>query len=634
MLKLLKFLLLISVLTSCVDQMPERDFSNKNKINGDGSIGGGTNGNGQGAGTGSGGIGSGVDDIDPKVEIRHFIDPVDGSYTRKLTIPKNFQDMLYISGLNVGTLHGKFIKVKFKFGMYHEVIELPAGIGRGQGINPQTDIQVLILDLRNKPFNNLRLSYDLYDYNEYDFDARDEDTGEFVNEDPTSEPATNNRNTGLYCRGLKLEDDHTFLGTGIGVGCDTAGAECLYSYAKLKDRGLLSSSGSTMIPSLAQIDSEALGYFSDDSLFLLNRCLPDTPRYDDTGAYDPANVFFKLSESIIFDALGDDGMQGVYEDDFTYIGPYAPLNEGIWEIGVDAVIGSKGLFLDTLDEDDPQRYGASALLFPRYIKRDLIGGVEHLSSSRPNGFKDVIPFPNNGSTEWMDGCNERVSTLNNFTNEHVGSCNVSATIEIWAKTPGDDQYELVAGKNDGGKEVKLQLVRPAVLNVSGEDVLSSNLRSCANSSMCGASECCFNNRCWSRDIVSQCKEDLEGQGNFLVGQNCTSDLQCSTLCCNQSEGRCQVHSNSSVPPILCSKPSGQSCIAKEWCVKETVRECFIIKTGSNSVGESTCELRCYNRLKHGDCRNGTCTPPEPPQDPVFNPADPNRCDQAIDPPSE
>lgn len=635
MLKLPDFLLLIMLFTSCVDQVPVRVLATNNPQTGTttGGSGGGNSG-GNGAGSGDGGIGDDNSTVDPKVEIRHFINPTDGSYTRKLTIPKNYNGLLYLSGLNVGTLHGKFVKVKFKFGMYHEAIELAAGVGSGQGINPQTNIQVLILDLRNKPFNDLRLSYDLFDYNEYDFDARDESSGEFEVEDSESVPATSNLNTGLYCRGLKLEDDHTFLGAGIGIGCDTAGAECLYSYAKIKDRGLLSSSGTSLTPNLPQIDSEGRGYFSDESMFLLNRCLPETPRYDENGGYDPANVFFKLSESIIFEALGDDGLQAVGADDFAYIGPYAPLNTGIWEIGSEAVIGPKGLFLDALDEDEPFRYGVSSLLFPRYIKRNLMGGTEHLSSPRPNGYKEVIPFPNNGTTEWMDGCNERVATLDSFTNEHIGSCNVSATIEIWAKKPTDDQYELVAGKNDGGKEVKLQLVKPSVLNVSGVDVLSSNLRACTNSSMCGASECCYNNRCWGRDIVSQCKEDLDGQGNQPVGQSCTSDLQCSTLCCNQSTNKCGVHSTTVEPPVLCSKPSGQTCIAKEWCQKEVVRECYIIKTGSNSVGENTCELRCYNRLKHGDCKQGICIPPEPPNTPVFNPDDPNRCDAAIDPPSE
>src|SRR5690554_6300604 len=53
---------------------------------------------------------SNVQRIDAKVEIRHLIEPkIDdnspgGAYTRKLTIPKNYDGYLYLAGINVSTL--------------------------------------------------------------------------------------------------------------------------------------------------------------------------------------------------------------------------------------------------------------------------------------------------------------------------------------------------------------------------------------------------------------------------------------------------------------------------------------------------------------------------------------------------
>lgn len=105
-----------------------------------------------------------------RVELRHLVDPSDGTYKTKVTIPKNFSSILYISGLNVTSLSDRLITVRFRFGREQEKIDIPAVIGRAPGITPQTDIEVLQLDFRSKPFQNLRLLYDLFDYNDYDSD--------------------------------------------------------------------------------------------------------------------------------------------------------------------------------------------------------------------------------------------------------------------------------------------------------------------------------------------------------------------------------------------------------------------------------------------------------------------------------
>lgn len=626
--------LVLAFVASCVSS-PEGSkrasrFAAGNFVGGTSSTSGGS---GDNAGPNGGGIGNGdpVAEVSSKVEIRHLVDPIDGTYTRKLTIPKNFTGYLYLSGLNITSLSDRLITVRFNFGREYEKVEVPAVVGRGPGITPTTDIEVLIMDMNSRPFENIRLLYDLYDYNEYDFDQMDFDSGSFEVEDSEDVPVTDNRNKNLYCRGLSLEDDPSYTSTGSGSSCEEEGENCMYAYAKIRDRGLQDlDTGLPIFPTKPNIDQLGLGYFSDSSPHLIQRCLPDNSKWTYDGDYSSASLL--VSESLLIEELG--GVVELDELEYMFMGAYMPLNKSLWQISDAATIGSKGLFLDTLDESSPEDFGNVSLLFPRYVKRDLNANVEHLSSERPNGPKLILPFPTAGETLWMDGCNERVATLNHLTQEHVGSCNVSASIEIVAKDPATGVSTVVASSGEGGKEVKLQLVKASAINSVGQEVLSSALRSCTNSNGCGGNECCYNNRCWSKDIVSQCMEDVSGTGNEPVGAVCTTDYECSSLCCNQQSGRCAVHDNTQDPPVLCSKPSGQMCIAKEWCQQEAVQECFIVKTGTDGNGNVTCGVRCYNRLRHGDCKNGICTPPVQPQMPVFNPADPNRCDNAIDPPTE
>jgi hypothetical protein len=640
--KLILICSLLISLTSCIEDPGlnrRSDFNNLLSETGDGS--GTSGGTGQGAGPGDGGIGNGAStEIAPKIEIRHFVNPRTGNFVRKLTIPKNFSGKLYLSGLNIGSLSNKHVSAKFYYGRERNSFTVNGTIARAPGITPTTDIEVLVLNMDTKPFEDLRLTYDLYDYNEYDFDELDGGNipSEFSGEAYSDSPVVSNLDDGLYCRGLNLNDDPTFTPSVSQMNCTEAGAKCLYSYAKVEDSGLINTeNGEILFPTQPQIDLDGVGYFSDLSTTLTSRCLSDNVRFDDSGTVDLSGAYALISDTVFFDSLGGIGTIG--ENDFQFNGSYHSTNKPLWQIGPDASIGQYGLFLDTLHDEDPgnpfskEDLGNVSLMFPRYIQRELSGGVEHLSSIRPNGYKSILPFPANGLTQWMDGCNERVATTN-AEEEHIGSCNVSAIIEIIAKDPITQEEVIVAGYGDGGVEVKLQLVKASALNSVGEDVLFTNFRSCENSSACGADECCYNNKCWSKDIVSTCFEDTNGNGNEPVGSMCQSDFECSSLCCNMSTGKCSVHDSTQDPPVLCSKPSGQQCIAKEWCAQESIEECKIVKTELNEDGSQNCALRCYHRLTYGDCTNGICLPPATPTIPIFNPADPNRCDDAVDPPSE
>jgi hypothetical protein len=85
--------------------------------------------------------------------------------------------------------------------------------------------------------------------------------------------------------------------------------------------------------------------------------------------------------------------------------------------------------------------------------------------------------------------------------------------------------------------------------------------------------------------------------------------------------------------VLCSKPFGQFCVAKEWCQKTNIVNCKIVKTGTDPQGNITCAKRCYNSQEFGDCRQGICIPPLPGEDPFFDPNAPDACDDAVDPPN-
>jgi hypothetical protein len=279
--------------------------------------------------------GSGPDEeedivADPKVELRHLIEPkVDdnstgGTYLRKMTLPKNYDGLLYVAGININTLGDKVVRVRFNFGTQRSPITLPATVSTAAGLTPQTNIEVLIIDMKSKPFNNINLIYDLYDYNDYDFLGSAEATA-------LTEPVQYNRNNRLYCRGLKLEDDNTFSGD-LSIGCSADDDVCKHTYAKVVDQGLILDGVPQvpLTPEYAQIDSDGNGYYSDSVLQKLGKCLPD------------AAAPFQFDNSVTYTLFGDtESISGV---DYIYRGPYRAINEVEWEVFGGAITGTHGLY--------------------------------------------------------------------------------------------------------------------------------------------------------------------------------------------------------------------------------------------------------------------------------------------------
>jgi len=591
-----------------------------------------------------------------KADLRNLINPFDGTFTKKITIPKNFIGYLYISGINITSLSSRVVSVRFHFGREMEAITVPATIGKAPGLTPETNIQVLILDMNNAPFKDIRLLYNLFDYNDY----RDSEGNE--TEAPVSDP----RDDQLYCRGLRLEHDHTFSPTTDDTECDELGERCLYSYAKILDSGLYreqtddegNTSNIAIVPSEAQIDLEGNGYKNNSMENHLKKCLPDNfNRGELSDNFNDSTIAsLGMGSSFSLSILNDEGVE---EDEaFIYNGPFRAIADDEWEIktssntnsaiffpppGVDSDYYDdypSGIFQYSGDSESLNLHsGYGSFLFPRTFIMDLQAGVEYFGSELPFGddtsdsdlnpssTKEIHELVSSGDSRYMYGCNSRVLNYDKYTNEGISSCNITATIEVI--TIEDSQEVVLTGLTD----LKLQLIRPSLENYEGKEVLYSAMKTCSSSQACGSSECCFNDRCWDRSLISQCLEDVDGQGNRQVGEVCSSDYDCSSFCCNVSTGgTCAVHTNNTDEPVLCSKAPGQTCIAQDWCMIQNVSKCYIVKTGTSPTGEVECALRCFNVPTHGDCTDGICVPPAIDIPPVFDPENPN-CSSAIEAPT-
>lgn len=654
-LKFLHLVLIIGLITlsSCLENSGTRkvraisiDNPSKDSNNGDGSSGDrGGNEDGDNAGAIEGGDPGNFSEIDAllehgRAELRHLVDPFDGTYKTKLTLPKNFTGLLYLSGLNITSLSDRLVYARFNFGRELEPVTIPATIGRATaaGITPTTDIEVVILDIHDKPFENIRLLYDLFDYNDYRDDNGDE-TGEVV---------TDPRDNKLYCRGLKLQYDPTFELTASNLACDQAGETCLYSYAKIRDTGLADSTGFALSVSEPQIDLSGSGYVNDTDTNALKKCLPDNRNRDNfNGVLNLTSTEQPNSPGYGATTVSLNG------ENYTYMGNFRAIATDLWEVTSNALISDlssssnnpTGVFQKIVDINNPST-GYGSFLFPRSGKMNLQTGVEYFGTTTPfvdlgttGTGRTLMSLVASGDTNYMDGCNLRMMNYDSYSNEGFSSCNVTATIELLT-IDGVSGKETVLASNSS---LKLQIIRPSVTNYQGKEVLYSSMKTCTNSQACSSDECCYNNRCWSKELVALCYEDVPVVGNLQVGEKCESDFECSSLCCSQTTGACAVHMNTADEQVLCSKTPGQTCVAKEWCAKENVQNCFVVKTGLDTQGQTICALRCYNVPTFGICQTGSnrdqpgrCVPPETPEVPEFDPnEDPEtRCEGAVDPPTE
>ncbi len=546
------------------------------------------------------------------VELTQAIDPNTSTFRKKISIPKDFEGALYLSGLNVASLKSRVIYAKFKFGISRTPIIVPAVVGRVPGgISPLTSLDVIILDMDSQPFRNLRLLYDLYDYNDYD-------EASVTPEDPTQDPT----NSGLYCRGLRLEDDPTFEVSASNTACDSAGETCYYSYAKVQDSTIKElvtiDSIPTPIgsnPTLLHVDPARSGFASTTDADNILKCLPD----DANGSH--FNTLFDKSFTLSGTSVAPGNTFTYNSKTYFFDSPYELFSESEWQISGTAVVGEGGLFKESLIGTNAT-YGIKSYMFPRATKINYSSsGVHYFGSSNPFASRSVQVLPAAGDTLWMDGCNRRIKNYNDTSGETISSCNVSATIEIIAYTT-EGKEEVLASS----KEVKIQVLQAGLGETIGKEF--SAMETCSDNASCGTGSCCFNNRCWSRDSVSQCADDFSPTGNLPTGQTCSTDFDCASLCCNSTTGVCKDHVPEDGSQALCSKVPGQSCVTREYCRKENVRECYIINT-RDADGNQSCMKQCFSVPRHGDCVEGTCQTPTEPIEPDFDPENPD-CSNALD----
>jgi hypothetical protein len=534
-----------------------------------------------------------------KVELSHLVDPFDGTYKKKVTIPKNYKGNLYLAGLNVAALADKLVKVRFKYGTDNQAVVLDATVARAPGIIPQTDIQVLVVNMTTKPFAKMVLNYDLYDYNDYDSDT-------------TKVPVSDPKDSGLYCRGLKLADDPSATSS---AACTAATDKCLYSYAKVTDATLYDSSTYlTTIPTRPQVWSLTSGTRSPTIASSAGTmCLPDSE------SVDAINSMFGLTLTGFTYPTSVLGM--------LYKGPYRAINATGWALQGNAIFNTnkKGLFEVANSSLDPYT-GYRSLMFPRSGKLSLNTGVYYMGSA--DRFGDQVHraaevTATTTTADYVDGCNLRVMNYNSATAEGINSCNVNGSIEVFYYNSSGVEVNITTDKT-----IKLQIIRASETDSTGKEVLTSAFKRCESSTTCGSDECCFNSRCWSKDLVTQCVDTTPVIGNEAVGASCTTDYECASLCCN-SGGTCSPHITTGSTPVLCNKDPGQTCVSREFCKKEYVATCKIVKYTTSS-GTASCRLSCPAVETYATCVSGLCVAPTTPAVPTFDASNPD-CTNAVDP---
>ena len=558
------------------------------------------------------------ENTESKVQLRWIVDPSDKASKKKVSIPRNYNGLLYLRGLNISSLRSKLIFARFHFGRELEIVDIPAIIARPGNVIPyKYEDLVVVLDLKKRPFDNIRLLYDLFDYNNY-WDSINTREGE----EPVSDP----RDDELYCRGLDIKYDPTFVSTNNNGLCDASEEVCYYAYAKLLDSGFYNQLGERLPVSWPQIDLTGNGYDTNSEDENLTKCLPDNNNSVHFNALFDTNVSqgsLSYNSSIAFS-----------DRTFIYNGPFVAVNQSEWQISDGALFSpidtnspqGSGLFQYSLNQTADSGYGS--FMFPRAGRMKLRAGIGHFSSATPFGQRSLQALSVSGQTSFMDGCNLRMIYQDPLFNETISSCNVTASIELYTKDFSSNEEETIVHN----REIKLQLIRPSLTDKDEEEYLHGSLKKCLKNSNCASGECCFSGRCWSNKNIAQCKKDDDPiVGTSPVGANCTSDYQCASLCCDSRVGTCQVHDEASDPPVYCSKAIGQSCVGSRWCQRQNLQQRLKIQTLVRN-GIAMCTLKTYIIPSFAQCIEGICVAPPPCRNDFLNPVNPS-CEDARPAPS-
>lgn len=593
------------------------------------------------------------DVLTPKILMTHFIDPFDGTYSSKLTLPKNYKGMLYIAGINFSSLNNyPNIKVRITLGKDSQSLTFDALVVNGvAGLTSTANIDVLAIDMTQRPLQDLRLPYDLYDYTGIDtddlttvwsklastFDSSDED-----------DYATDPRDNDLYCRGLSLQYDSTFKDSNNDSLCKDTNDVCLYSYAKVMDSGLV---GPFYDEDGVMLDLDE-DEFLDSTVDIASHPVTSTQVVtNDIGTDQDQVDSFKNLNTVLARVLPSDaypttfmlGANSISDENFTfkinstdyvyeYKGPYRNVDQFdsagnlLWEMSYTASpAGPNSIYASLVSS---KFYGKS-YLFPKIGTLSLSRGTKYYDINN-----DLETMSADGDSELVWGSNIRASTYDPVLAETIASCNVSAKIEIIrTDTETYDEVVMASTEDDfqAGK-LKLQVIRASDTDYLGQETIYTSFKSCSASAECGSGECCYNNRCWDKSLTTQCLEDVEGQGELTIGEDCNTDYDCESLCCNSTTKVCSPHVSSETESVLCSKSVGQHCISRQWCKEEMVKVCNLYKMASDSQGNLTCGIRCFYQKTFGDCINNVCQTPD---DQLYlGDTTDLDCSEALDPPTD
>ncbi len=531
------------------------------------------------------------------LEINYFVDPETGNISEKLSIPKNYGGNLYLAIDRLDEMSDKILYARFRFGYLRDFPrEAQATIGVAPGLIPGTTQSVLIISLANRPFNSIPLDYDLFDYNTYNFSSS------------VVGIEQNNRDKDLYCRGLRIEDDPT----STSGSCENINDKCLYGFAKIEDKGWYDSDNNQYInlinPQVALDGFSTDGidrYALDSNSRFLTKCLNDEAIQNLFKPADGGQSFVSHGNSFSFSG-----------QPFIYHGPFTGINSFQWEIKSNAIWNSQhGLFQQFLGPVRNIDAGYKSYLFPRFSKLTISSDVEYIASEKAG---DPLALQNeldsDGKTYWMSGCNLRVTTKND-DGEHIGSCNVSADIEIFYRENGSETVIASTRWDSISKKVKLQLLQEGDLN-SSNGILNADYRTCNSDSACADNECCYNGRCWSDELVSQCDGGSSGsaQPNGAICSNSSGEIvdsMCLSGCCRgplpgttENPGiLCRPHDPGS--GTYCNKPTGSSCILSEMCGRQLITKERLIKF-SESPGDCGVKVCKSCEYKICDGASNTC----------------------------
>lgn len=499
--------------------------------------------------------------------LKYFVDPESGNISEKLSIVKNDNREIYLAIDNLDDYDSKFLFVKFKFGVGRSFeTNLPARITTVPGLTSGSIQKALAINLLNIPFANINLDYNLFDYNSYSSLS-------------SANFELNNRDKDLYCRGLSYSDDPTYSGNGV---CDGYTDKCLYSYSGVKDQGWYDNSTGSFIspskPQMALINDEL---YEDG--FSLNKikCLSDSSLqyfYNDQNERKIASYQNTISGT-----------------DLRHLGAYNFTEQGNWDITGNALLGEFGVFRKR--SSDGNYYGS--MMYPRAAKLSVGSGLEYLGYSIIQNYQ-VSKFLTNssGNSVWVSGCNWRVSTVDQ-SGEHVGSCNVSASIDVFYNDEQGEEVIIASSSwGEASSLVRLQLLQQG--DVEDTNGLNNpDYKTCSSGSECSNSECCYNGRCWSQALVGECSPDDEGGANKPADEICVNDNECLSLCCKTRAGSRTCNGDA-----FCDKPTGGSCISGSFCDRVWKVEYKIIQTQTNSAGH--CQKRLCAFLANEECENHTC----------------------------